>query len=240
MKKILETLRRKWADYLLEVLVITIGILGAFMLNNWNEDRKNSNTEEKALIDLKNEFEQNNERLLRVVELKRKAEFELRNYIRAITSDSLSITDKSQIERPDIAGYAWFSDYSVLNSLLSTGKIDNLKNDSLKYLLTGWITKVSAYSDRQSIYNKITLEKLFDFEGQFLPSKIFKKEGGQEYIFEDDMIKLRSNIISDIRYQNLLTRTANQVSIQLFNGESTLELSSKIQKLLNQEIGRKN
>ena len=55
MKKILETLKRKWAEYLLEIIVIMIGILGAFTLNNWNERRKESKQKVIILTHLKSD-----------------------------------------------------------------------------------------------------------------------------------------------------------------------------------------
>jgi Family of unknown function (DUF6090) len=57
MKKILETLQRKWTEYLLEVIVIVAGILIAFMLNNWKENSDAEKVElrfyEALLSDLK-------------------------------------------------------------------------------------------------------------------------------------------------------------------------------------------
>jgi len=52
MKKIIKTLRKKWAEYLLEILVIVIGIISAFMLNSWHEGRKEGQLEQKMLVEL--------------------------------------------------------------------------------------------------------------------------------------------------------------------------------------------
>ena len=57
MKKILSHLNTNWYKYLLELIVITAGVLGAFALNNWNEDRKIQALEKKYFTNLKNDLE---------------------------------------------------------------------------------------------------------------------------------------------------------------------------------------
>jgi len=43
MKTLFNTFKLKWADYLFEIIVVSVGILTAFTLNNWNEKRKQNN-----------------------------------------------------------------------------------------------------------------------------------------------------------------------------------------------------
>ncbi|QSE98857.1 hypothetical protein [Fulvivirga lutea] len=59
MKRLLTTLSQKWPEYLLEILVLIIGIYGAFALENWNEQRKENELEERILLSLKDETNNN-------------------------------------------------------------------------------------------------------------------------------------------------------------------------------------
>lgn len=57
MKRILTTLSQKWPEYLLEILVLIIGIYGAFMVDNWNTKRIENAIENNLLRSFKVELE---------------------------------------------------------------------------------------------------------------------------------------------------------------------------------------
>ena len=59
MQAIIQALKSNWAKYLIEALVITFSIIGAFILDNWNKERQNRKEEQVILLGLKEEFLEN-------------------------------------------------------------------------------------------------------------------------------------------------------------------------------------
>ncbi len=57
MKNVPEHLKFHWLKYLLETMVIVVGILGAFALNHWNDTRVRQGTEEEVLEQIKLDLE---------------------------------------------------------------------------------------------------------------------------------------------------------------------------------------
>jgi len=56
MRKIISHLKDNWIRHGFETLVVTVGILGAFTLNNWNENSKRNNQEIEILENLLGEL----------------------------------------------------------------------------------------------------------------------------------------------------------------------------------------
>ena len=164
MKTILETLKRKWSEYLLEMLVITFGILGAFALNNWNEQRKELEQEQVVLKQLKEDYKANLAQLENKIEMRRQLMaqsiyfLEMASNPITISADSLSIRFATFFMDPTFD--------PIDNDVVISGNIKLIRNASLKRLLSHWTSDINAYIESEQIQHDHYISEIIPFMQQ--------------------------------------------------------------------------
>ena len=139
MKRILSTLSQKWPEYLLEILVLIIGIYGAFALDEWNETRNKRLKENAILKEIHAEFLDNHAEFLGVKKTQERGyiagEWILDHWplTENISADSISLHLKSLFT---VASFN--SSDSNIEVLISNESFDIIQNDSLRRTLIKW------------------------------------------------------------------------------------------------------
>jgi hypothetical protein len=237
MKKILETLNRKWAEYLLEILVITIGILGAFALNNWNEERKTRASEFKALLDLKEEFHANEASFQRILKYKASTKNKWKDFFNIINNHELP-ESKRAIMRPIAAIAEYTPVNSKLSSLLSSGKIENIRNDSLQNLLLSWPNVLLRYNMFEDMQVNFVLDHLAPLELELVP---YTRRETLGYLTTEIRLnsypdKLLLAAVKNMEYHNALINNYHLLSKQIESAEIVNQNFNLILELLDEEI----
>jgi len=229
MKKILETLKRKWAEYLLEILVIVIGILGAFILNNWNESRKASNFQHKILNEIHISLLENIEIVKRSIFFNENAKTSCQIILNHF-KENLPYQDS--LDRHFAHSLFWFkvsANYSAYETAESYG-LHILKNDSIRILLSsvyeGTLELIAAFERRnhdffyqniipvtrdlfESTNHGILLPTLWKYEGNMKPLDYSELKNHQRYIH---IIKtLNLNRERDLTFLRRLKREMNEL-----------------------------
>ena len=192
-----------------EILLVVVGILIALAINNWNEDRKDRAVEVVILDDLLNEFESNYEEFKKVYKFKSETKEKWANYLPQI-SDSKSSIETRSLSRPNNGAITLNISNSVLNSVLTSGTLDIITYDSLKYLVSSWNDHLEAYKEIESRHINLVENNLRQYE---IKNRIIKDYKGLQFSFDNPffdsttkqenlqrMIKMNE----DLEYQNLL------------------------------------
>jgi hypothetical protein len=137
---LMENKTGKYLKYAIgEILLVIIGILIAVSINGWNEDRKLKKAEQSILKDLKQEMIINKKALEFAIEENEKsfqAALEMRELFEdRATFDKMSDTLFYLLIRKLNWNVTYDPQNGILNSIISSGQINQLSNKELKYLL---------------------------------------------------------------------------------------------------------
>lgn len=131
MNKIFITIKEKWAEYLIEGLVIVSGIIGAFMLDSWKDDQRQKDREILLLKELRLDLEETENQFRSSFDDDSSYQASRRILIRVI-ENKLPWNDTLQ-QHFNLAIFyqGYYLERAAYNSLESWG-INNLSNDSLR------------------------------------------------------------------------------------------------------------
>lgn len=140
MEKILETLKQKWAEYLLEIMVIIIGIIGAFMLNSWNNNNIQLKNEQLILKGLKKNLVFNLEELNRTQKDTKQgydACIEILKLVEPQVS-TYSVQKVDSLLGEMINYYTYDPSTGAIDEIINAGQLNIIQNLKLKNQISNW------------------------------------------------------------------------------------------------------
>ena len=137
-----------------EIILVVIGILIALQINDWNEDRKNNNTEQKLLNALQMEFESNLKILEDNIQLN---DSNINNslLLGEYTNPTLSSFNEKEISLLMLGVFKdeprFFPIQGTIEEIINSGKLSIISNSNLRKALSDWQSKVDNIN-RQEVY----------------------------------------------------------------------------------------
>lgn len=249
MKKILEHLQAEWYKYLLEILVITFGILGAFALNNWNENRKEREEEQVLLESLLSDFQQN-DTLIQVGI----SEYERNIYLTFRMLQQMGqVPDNYQklvVDTLIVKGTGYSSleiIISTLESVIDGNQLTKIQNQRLRKNLVEYPPYLKIYQEREALVRSITIDWIRPSIHKYLSLGKFQKYISLDTDFEEIPNRFGSDykaLLSDLelnnnyynRYAQLKGTLRRLETLQIKNSVLIDQIQTELQDRFEAEI----
>jgi hypothetical protein len=218
-----------------EIVLVMIGILLALQIDNWNEDRKNREIELKALKDLRIEFLMNQEKIETAVYEKKQALKSTKKFLESIRLNNINTSTIIRSYGTNTINPV----YGVLNSLLATGRIDFIHNDSLKHLMTSWKDLIQNFREEEERhYNWLDLI-VWPYLNEVIPNSDYEKPGGWIYYDSVQVLEYYESAFNSLLFRNYHLENRKALSYVLNQAEEPVKILEEILILIDSEIEKK-
>jgi type II secretory pathway pseudopilin PulG len=147
---------RKIGNYLFyalgEIVLVVIGILIALAINNYQQHVADGKKEQTYLIGLNEEFNISKAKLEVLIEVNKNNYEGAKKLVKFIDTDSIAITEKqlSQLLYKAFAfDVAFNPNNSLLNEMINSGSVKDIKNTNLRIQLTNWISTMEDIGQQE-------------------------------------------------------------------------------------------
>lgn len=232
----------KVSQYLLyaigEILLVVIGILIAIQLNTWKEEGQTKKEELKILKSIYNEMTEN----LAEFDIGYSVQIKKINSIKTILFSNLNdfnLTEFDSVGRNYIGSPTYNPSFSIYNALVSSGKIELVSNDSLKYKISKYKDIVADYMEGELFARKNTRDYNWKY---FVNSRISAKnrfglKARNEKELETDLQNYLKEYQSP-QFQNAMSILLLNMNEIISDGKNLREETLSLIKMLEKEINK--
>ncbi|WP_019669908.1 DUF6090 family protein [Eudoraea adriatica] len=200
----------KYARYAIgEILLVTVGILLALQVNNWNEKRKTSKLEMETLRNLKQEIKSNEKLIAEFIkqyDVDKKSVIVLYGLfdedIHTVTQDSLN-----QLMLNSFLSLNLHLNQSVYNEVISSGRLSIIQNKELSKMLSEWGSTIEQAKSREEWAEQFSREYVFPFTLDYFTWKNVDKLDPimQSFSTSDSKLAVDNRLIlKSLRFENLI------------------------------------
>lgn len=226
-----------------EITLVVIGILIALQINNWNEKVKLDSEERVLLTNLKISFERKLEELEDKNDGRRKNIESIKRLLEIIASEDKEVSN-SEMFSYKLDLFIWYAvneEFSVIDMLYSSGKINTISNDSLKFKLIEWPDKMEEMLEEQRVVQDLVTQELNPLYRTYVSSADFLYSLSQNNLAEENKIHSPfpsdfKGLLNDRRFESLITEKLLYLRTNIADTQVLIEDSKMILELIEQDL----
>lgn len=152
-----------WLGYLIELVVVFIGITAAFMLNNWRENFKDNQLEQKYLNSLFDDIVYDSQQLKIILAANENKLNQAKRSIEILTTGDLATDSAAGLLASILTNYPFTPETSTYESIKYSGNFNILSDYELKEALILYYQSFEEARFKEQIYNDYIHEYAIPF-----------------------------------------------------------------------------